>query len=116
MGRKTFDSIGRPLPGRENIVITRDPNWKHEGVVVFNQIDQAIHHCDNLSEKVFVIGGAEIFKLAFPLVHEMHITWIEQDFEGDVYFPEWDESQFSLLSEKKVEDSIPHSFCLYRRN
>ena len=92
MGRKTFDSIGKPLPKRENIVITNDPAWHHDGV-------ETIHHPRDLKDyplidqQVFVIGGAQIYSLLMPLMTDLIITHIKKDYEGDTYFPEF-EDQF----------------------
>lgn len=88
MGRKTYDSIGRPLPKRQNIVLTRDQSWSAEGVDV-------IHSPDDLSTlelqdpDVFVMGGAEIYALFLPLLDELLLTWVYQSYQGDTFFPEF---------------------------
>lgn len=88
MGRKTFDSIGRPLPHRQNIVITRNSKWQHEGVEV-------IHHPDDLEglkllhSHLFVIGGADIYRLFLPRLHELIVTHVHQPHAGDTVFPEY---------------------------
>jgi dihydrofolate reductase len=90
MGRKTFDSIGRPLPKRQNIVITRDPSWEHEGV-------STIHRPEELSALelqepfVFIIGGAEIYRLFLPHLDELIITHVHESHSGDTIFPEYEE-------------------------
>src|SRR4051794_30957587 len=81
MGRKTHESIGRILPGRENIVVTRNPDYKSEGCTVFNSVSELVNYCKQQDEEVFVIGGAEIFRELFPLADRLHITYIHEHFE-----------------------------------
>lgn len=102
MGRKTFDSIGRPLPNRRNIIITRKDIEFPEGVEVVNRIED-IYKMDeeNPDQEWFVIGGGEIFKQMLPRVDRMYITKIDEAFEGDTYFPEFDENDFHLTSKEK---------------
>jgi dihydrofolate reductase len=91
MGRKTFESIGKPLPKRINIVITRSIDFTHEGVIVAysfeDALDKAYARAKNKKE-LFVIGGAEIYKEALPYADKLYLTLINGDFEGDVFFPE----------------------------
>jgi dihydrofolate reductase len=87
MGRKTFESIGRPLPGRKNVVITRDTTFKAEGCVVVHSVDDALKECVNDAE-VVVIGGAELFSQMLPNVKRLYLTVIHHEFDGDVFFPE----------------------------
>lgn len=88
MGRKTFESIGRPLPGRTNIVITRDTSWAHEGILVSNSAEDALARAVAVdSEKIFVIGGGEIYQQMFPYTDVLNLTIIEDIKEGDVFFP-----------------------------
>lgn len=86
MGRKTFDSIGRPLPGRRNIVITRNPDWRHEGVDAVTSLAAAIALVGD--EPASIIGGAQIFNESLPLADRMIVTEIEHTFECDTFFPE----------------------------
>lgn len=86
MGRKTFESIGKPLPGRDNIVVTRNPAYAPTGVTVVHALEAAVAHCGN-AEKIFVIGGAEIFEQALPLADTLYMTLIEHEIEGDTFFP-----------------------------
>ena len=85
MGRKTFESIGRPLPNRRNIVISRNPDWQHEGVETVASLQAALDLPD--AADVFVIGGAEIYRLALPLADRLIVTEIGQHFECDAFFP-----------------------------
>ena len=118
MGRKTFESIesrlGKPLPGRENIVLTRNESFHYDGVKSFQTLDDAIDACASEPE-VVVIGGAEIFKLAFPKAKRFYLTRIDHAFDGDIHFPQWDESEWALISEKAaVADNENAYACRYQ--
>ncbi len=90
MGRKTFDSIGKPLPKRQNIILTNDQNWQHPNT-------KTIHHPDQLStlqlldSTIYVIGGSQIYSLFLPLLDDLYITHIHHPYEGDTVFPEYSE-------------------------
>lgn len=107
MGRKTFESIGKPLPKRTNIVITRDKTYRVEGGAVVHSFEEALawaRQCEGADE-VFVIGGAEIFKLAIPLAWRIYLTEVRWPFEGDTFFPAFDEEQFKEVSTEKLSGS-----------
>jgi dihydrofolate reductase len=91
MGRKTFESIGRPLPGRQNIVLTREKR-EIPGVTVVSTLDDALRAAGANQGEVFVVGGAEVFKMALPMADKIHLTLIRETIAGDVLFPEvdWD--------------------------
>ena len=101
MGRKTFESIGKPLPNRQNFVLTHDPAWHHDGV-------ESIHHPKELNEfplidqQVFIIGGAEIYKFFLPILNDIIITHIPQSYEGDTFFPAY-------------EKEFPHSVLVWEQ-
>lgn len=103
MGRKTFDSIGKPLPNRRNIIITRQKKLNIEGVEVVNSLNDALALCEGETE-VFVIGGAEIYKQAIAVSHRIYLTRVHQEFEADAFFPEIDNESW-----KEVEkvDHLP---------
>lgn len=111
MGRKTFESIGRPLPKRENIIITRQVDLTIEGCLVVNSLEEAIDQAE--SEEVFIIGGGEIYKQAIELADKIYLTKIHQDFEGDTVFPEIGDN-WEVISERVGEldekNKLPHSF------
>jgi dihydrofolate reductase len=97
MGRKTFESVNRPLPGRINIVISRQPNWQAENVLTAASLADAIEkaastHC----KEVFIIGGGEIYKEAIGFCQCMYITRVHATLHGDTFFPEFDETQWQL--------------------
>ncbi|NVI82935.1 dihydrofolate reductase [Janthinobacterium sp. BJB401] len=116
MGRKTFDSIGRPLPNRRNIVITRNPDWRHEGVEAVSSVEAAIALLDGAEG--YVIGGAEIYKQALPLTQRLIITEIGQAFDCDAFFPAvdyavWQETaREAHMSEKS---GLPYAFVTLER-
>ena len=89
MGRKTYESIGKPLPERTNIIVTRNPDFLAEGCVVVSSIEEAIKKGGDIDTEIFVIGGGEIYKQALPYADRLYLTIVEGDAEGDVYFPEW---------------------------
>ena len=96
MGRKTWDSLPprfRPLPGRSNIVVTRNAQWSAEGALRAGSLDEAVSLAGDAS-KVFVIGGADLYALALPQADELVLTEIDADLEGDAWFPEWPRAQF----------------------
>lgn len=93
MGRKTWDSIGRPLPGRRNIVITRQPGWQATGAERAGSLAEAIALAGDVP-KAFVIGGAQIYREALPLVDELVLTELDAEFDADTFFPDWDRAQF----------------------
>jgi dihydrofolate reductase len=88
MGRKTYESIGKPLPGRRNLVITRNRDYKAPGCEVVHSLDEAIAACRDTQE-IFVIGGAELYREALPRAHCLEFTEIQAEFEGDATFPEF---------------------------
>ena len=104
MGRKTFEAIGRPLPGRRNLVISHNPEFKAEGVEVFNQIDAALENCANL-EQVFVIGGATLYEAMLASADYLYLTEIDQDFAGDTFFPEFDRGDWKETDRQDVCDA-----------
>lgn len=114
MGRKTFESIGRPLPGRRNIVLTRRPGPRFpEGVLHFNSLEAALQACEELGEaEAFVIGGAEIYAAALPLCDRLYLTRIDRDVLGDVEFPPWDPGEWKETSREARGDLM---FVTYER-
>ena len=97
MGRKTWDSIGRPLPGRRNIVITRNAAWQADGAEAVHSLPAALALTDNATQR-FVIGGAEVYALALPFATELLLTEIDADFEADAFFPAWPRQGFTAVS------------------
>jgi dihydrofolate reductase len=140
MGRKTYESIGRPLPKRENIVITRNADYQAKGCVIKHTLDEAIAHCAN-NDEIFIIGGAELYKQALLLADRLYLTEITiqppdsllVSFEGDAFFPEFSSNDWVVAkqtklkpaknishndknSKQKVPASIFYRFVTYQRN
>jgi len=102
MGRKTFESIGKPLPGRRNIVVTRDPNFTAEGCEIANSIDAAIGLCHH-DEEIMLIGGASLYQQSFARATDLYITRIHHCFDGDTWFPDFDESEWKIENREYFE-------------
>jgi len=112
MGRKTYEAIGKPLPGRSNMIISRNPAFNAEGCSVFNTLAEALDYACQHSQQVFVIGGAELYRQALPLAQTLYLTEIGQAFLGDTFFPEldrneWAESHYQLISD---DASVPFHY------
>lgn len=117
MGRKTYESIGKPLPGRHNVVLTRDPNFKPEGVTVVHSAEEASRLFDG--DEVYVIGGAEVFKLLLPWADRLIVTHIDHEFEADTFFPELREDEWREVSREPgptdEKNPYPYQFVVYDR-
>ena len=111
MGRKTFDSIGRPLPNRQNIVMTKDKNFEQEGIKVINDFDEALELIKESNEDVFVIGGSKIYELFEPVANSLAITRILKDFEGDAFFPDINWDLWQIEKEEKFFDEKSNIEC-----
>jgi dihydrofolate reductase len=111
MGRRTFESIGRALPGRMNLVLTRDPSWSAAQVTVVHSLEEALARTRGCEELV-VIGGAEIFALALPLARRIYLTAVEADVEGDTCFPDFDRTPWAELERSAHPPDSNHPFPL----
>ena len=116
MGRKTWESLGRPLPGRSNIVITRDKGYRAEGATVVHSIDEALVATQDAAE-VFVIGGAEIYTMTLAHANCLQLTELDADFDGDVRFPAFDRSQWrTTFREAHLgANGLAYAFVTYER-
>jgi dihydrofolate reductase len=120
MGRKTYESFGKPLRGRRNIVITRNKDWKGEGVDMVNSIEEAIELAkESAVKEIFIIGGGEIFKTILPKADRIYLTRIHHSFDGDAFFPEIKENEWQLVNERRCEadekNVYAHSFQVWER-
>jgi len=97
MGRKTYESIGKPLPNRINIVVTRDPSWQADSIVVASSIEEAIAKAKEIDSEVFIIGGGQIYEQALPLTDRLCLTLIDATKDADIYFPAY-EDQFTKIT------------------
>lgn len=118
MGRNTHESIGRPLPGRKNIIITKNINYQAEGCEVVNSLDAAMVACGDV-EEVIVMGGASLYKQMLQRADRLYLTLVHAELEGDTWFPEWNEAQWQLVSrEDHVSDEkndYDYSFLVYEK-
>ena len=118
MGRKTWDSIGRPLPGRQNIVITRQAGFVAEGCDVVASLAEAAEAAGDENE-IMVIGGSEIYSLALPLADRLYMTRVHAAVDGDAFFPEIDATEWRLIDDEHHEaderNEHPYSFRVFER-
>jgi len=124
MGRKTYESIGRPLPGRTNIVVSNNEHYKADGIKVVNSISAAVKIAESIAfidgtEEAFVIGGAALYAAALPQAHRIHLTRVHAEVQGDTWFPEFDEHQWQeVLRQDYFADektTYDYSICLLER-
>lgn len=115
MGRKTFASIGRPLPGRRNIVITRDPGFSAAGCEIANGIDAALSFCGD-AEEVMLIGGASLYQQTIDQATRLYITRIHHSFEGDTWFPEFDSKRWKqeTREDHDADDGNPYAYSFMK--
>lgn len=118
MGRKTYESIGKPLPNRTTVIITRNTAYKANGCIVVNSLQAAIAAAKN-DEEAFIIGGAEIFQQALPVADVVYLTQIHASFEGDTFFESLNLNEWQLTSKQRFEpdekNKYSYSFCTYTR-
>ena len=116
MGRKTYDSIGKPLKDRDNIVISRDASLKIDGVEVVNSLEKAISKIAESSE-IFIIGGQQIYSIALPLSTHMYITKVNGNFDGDVFFPDYIQDEWREVAREDLisENELKFSFLKYEK-
>jgi dihydrofolate reductase len=114
MGRKTYESIGKPLPQRTSIIITRQPDYQVPGALVVNSLSEGIKAGKAITDDIFIIGGAEILKEALPLIDTMYLTLIHATFDGDVFYPEYKEQEWQEVwredHQPDEKNQYPYSF------
>lgn len=110
MGRLTYEAIGRPLPGRTNIVASRNQAYQPDGCIVVNSVEAAIQYGCGLSDEVFVIGGATLYAAAFAQANTLYITQIHQDFNGDTFFPSFDAGEWREMEREDILDDANVDF------
>jgi dihydrofolate reductase len=124
MGRKTFESIGKPLPGRMNIVITHDEAYKADGISVAHSLQQAFEIASKSMQSegpgsIFVLGGAQIYALALPMANKIYLTQVHGTFDGDAFFPEFPAEKWKLASsephQKDEKNALDFDFLVYER-
>ncbi len=118
MGQRTFESIGKPLPGRTNIVLTKSLDFYADGCRVVRSLDEALDIAKK-SNEAFVIGGGQIYHLAMPVARKLYLTQVHGKFEADTFFPEWSDAEWRLVSSepytKDGRNAFDYDFCVYER-
>ncbi len=116
MGRKNYESIGRPLPGRKNIILTRDKNYKADGCIIVHNKEDAIAATDN-AEEVMVIGGGAIYEMFLDEADMLYLTEIDTNVEGDVFFPEYNKNLWKEISRESGEENLDwnYDYVVYKR-
>ena len=118
MGRKTYESIGMPLKGRRNIVVTSQEDYRAEGCVVVHSLREALEEAGE--GEIMVIGGGSIYKQMLPCASRLYVTWVEADIQGDTYFPVIESDRWNELSRQPVEanaeNPYPYHFVVYERH
>ena len=121
MGRKTFESLGKALPHRLNIVLTSRSDFKVANTVVFSNFEKALDYAkqnkiiEKYGSEIFIGGGGEIYKQTLPLMDKLYITRIHKDYEGDAFYPEIPENQFKEVSRVDRRAPVPFSFLIYEK-
>lgn len=136
MGRKTFESLGRPLPGRRHLIITRNKSYSPEEAInsirkskdlkplpsekfqechTFQSLEESKEFLKEDFNSAFLIGGAQLFEVGLPLCKKLYLTKVHKDFDGDVFLPEVNYSDFKLIKEDRKQEPFAHTYCLYER-
>lgn len=124
MGRKTFESIGKPLPGRTSIVVTRDVEWQSPGVVAVQSTEKALEVAQQIAladgvEAICIVGGGQIYAQTMELADALHVTHVDAQPEGDTHFPEIDETVWDQVSEQEIpvgeRDTAATRYCVYHK-
>ena len=114
MGRKTFESIGKPLPNRKNIILTRYKNYKAKECIVVHSVEEALKTIKG-NEEVMVIGGEQIFREFLQKADKMYLTFIDEYFEGDTYFPEYNKDEWKEVQREEHKDDYKYAFVNLER-
>ncbi|MBT8365817.1 MAG: dihydrofolate reductase [Deltaproteobacteria bacterium] len=115
MGRKTYEAIGRALPGRTNIVITRQSEYQAPGCKVVHDLDSALEFCSSEEDEAFIIGGGQIYNETISVADRIYLTVLPREVSGDTYFPEFSESDFKIIKSDFIDAVEPYHFYIYER-
>ncbi len=114
MGRLTYESIGRPLPNRTNVILTRDKNFVAAGCEVFHSLEEILEHYKHEAE-IMIAGGGQLYQDTLNFADTLYLTMIHQDIEGDVFFPEFSRELFVEVSREDVNGELPYSYVTFQR-
>jgi dihydrofolate reductase len=115
MGRKTYESIGRALPGRTSIVVTRQPDYAAPDCIVVSDLESAFEACAPDESEAFIIGGTQIFRETMSITDRIYLTVLPREVPGDTYFPDFPESDFNIIKSKFIDAVVPYYFHIYER-
>lgn len=111
MGRKTYQSIGKPLPNRSNIVVTRDTNFTAEGCIIVHSLEQGLEEAKKINnEEIFIIGGGDLYKQGMNYADKLYLTIIHQKFDGDTFFPDYSDFKTVVFEQKSKYDTYNYTF------
>jgi dihydrofolate reductase len=113
MGKGTFEEIGKPLPNRTTILVSSTLQYKSDNCIMANSLDDALEKAG--TQDVYISGGARLYQEALPIVDKMYVTLVEREYEGDTYFPNFNESDFEKTFEQRYDGEIPYVFITYER-
>jgi dihydrofolate reductase len=116
MGRKTYEAIGKALPGRTNIVVTRQADYQAPDCMVFNDLKSAIESCPSDENELFVIGGGQIYADTIAMADRIYLTLVPKEVPGDTFFPEFSESEFQIIKSEFIDGVVPYHFYIYEKS
>ena len=115
MGRKTYESIGYPLPGRFNIIVTRNRSYLAAGCIVVNDLPSALKSCPKDEDEAFICGGGQLYHEALPLADRIYLTVVPKNISGDTYFPDIPPAEFRIKESKTIQGVESYNFYIYER-
>ena len=117
MGRKTYESLRRPLPGRTNIIVTRQKQYQAEGCTVVHDLPSALNRCPEDEDEAFICGGGQLYHEALPMTDLIYLTVIPREIPGDTYFPDISSTEFRVIQSESIEPAgiKPYNFFIYER-
>jgi dihydrofolate reductase len=115
MGRKTYETLGKPLPGRTNIVVTRQTDYQAPGCIIAHNLADAIQACAADENEAFICGGGQLYHKALPMADRIYLTVIPREIPGDTYFPEISETEFKMIKSELIQGVEPYRFSVYER-
>ena len=115
MGRKTYETLGKPLPGRTNIVVTRQTDYLAPDCIIAHDLAEAIQACSTVENEAFICGGGQLYHEALPMADRIYLTVIPRQIPGDTYFPEISEAKFKITRSELINAVEPYHFNVYER-
>jgi dihydrofolate reductase len=116
MGRKTYESIGKPFPERFNIIITRQNDYQAPGCVVAGSLEDALNKCPENEDEVFICGGGQLYTESIAIADRLYLSILNEAIQGDTYFPEFSEDRFQKIHSEHIEAAIPYTYTIFERH